>query len=157
MDVTPRTHLVVVWLTPLAILGACGAGVYGVVSSRPAPVTLPPPPLLAGAGGGFGNFSECSERVGGACPGVSPELERRLYQRFPAGSPEAALVTVLTEQGFEAPTAFPRNPSVHFASYSPPPSDSGPSPASVYATVYWKVDDQGGIVWMHGYVRWLSL
>lgn len=145
-----------VWLTPLAILGACGAGVY-TVGARFVPMTLQPPPLLAGASSGFGNFSDCSERVGGPCPGVSPELERRLYQRFPAGSPETALVAGLAEQGFEAPTAFPNNPSVHFASYAPPPSDSGPPPASVYATVYWKVDDQDGIVWMHGYVRWLSL
>jgi hypothetical protein len=25
------------------------------------------------------------------------------------------------------------------------------------SAAYWKVDDQGSIVWTHGYVRWQSL
>jgi hypothetical protein len=152
----PRMRRILLWVSPLVLLGACGAGVCAI-DARLVPPTLPPPPLLAGVSAGFGNFSECSERAGGLVRACRPELERRLYQRFPAGSPEAPLAAGLAEQGFGAPTAFPNNPSVHFASYAPPPRDSGPPPASVYATVYWKVDDQGSIVWMHGYVSWLSL
>jgi hypothetical protein len=150
----PRTRRILLWVSPLVLLGACGAGVCAV-GARLELHTLPPPPLLAGASGG--NLGDCSELVERPGPGVSPELEQRLSQRFPAGSPEAALVAALAEQGFGASMACPNNPSVRSAWYAPPQRDSGPWPAEVYAEVFWKVNDQGSIVWTHGYVRWMSL
>ena len=76
----------------------------------------------------------------------SPEVESRLADQFPPGTPEEDLKASLANQGFRPALACDNDPSIHRATFSQRGGGFyGPYPA--YAEVAWKVDADGKIVW----------
>jgi hypothetical protein len=150
----PGTRRLLRWLSSLAVLGACGAGGYAVCARLPLFDRPPLPPLLAGAGAGFGNWSGCAHG-----DGVSPDLEQRLRTQFPAGSPAAALVAALSAQDFSAPTLCGPYATTRFACYTGPTDSSTGKPTrpDVDACIYWDADDSGRLLWTRGYLHFISL
>jgi hypothetical protein len=150
----PQTRRLLLWLSPLVVVGACAAAVYGLYTRLPSFSPPPLPPLLVGARAGFGNWSGCE---GG--DGVSPDLEQRLREQFPPGSSDAPLVAALERQGFATPSFCGPYSTARYACYlGLKDSTTGkPIPNDVSACVYWKVDDANRIIWTHGYLHFLSL
>jgi hypothetical protein len=118
------------------------------------------PPLLrhVTAGGGWT----------GACPpegaseaqlraslplAISPELNQRLAQSFPPGTPEERLVKSLTEQGFKLLPSCRNNPSIRVAVFN----GYAGGIFNTWASVYWKVDGASAIVWTKGFVQFDGL
>jgi hypothetical protein len=125
------------------------------------PMFYPPaPPLLqhvTAAGGWSGgcpprNNQEAAMRakLGEA---LSPELNRKLAEQFPPGSPAAALARTLTEQRFEPGASCQNDLTIHSAVFS------GPTRGAIFnihAVVYWKTDNET-LVWTKGFVAFDGL
>jgi hypothetical protein len=81
----------------------------------------------------------------------SPEINSRLHERFPPGSPSAALRRLLVEEGFQLRGACPPDGRTQFASYA----QSGGSGLDqrIFATVYWKTDSHDKLVWSSGNIE----
>jgi hypothetical protein len=125
------------------------------------PMFYPPaPPLLehvTAAGGWFGgcpprNQSEAGMRatMGEA---LSPDLNRKLAQQFPQGSPADPLVQALAQQGFELGGSCPNDSTISSAVFH------GPTRGAIFemrAVVFWKTQDQS-LVWTKGFVSFDGL
>lgn len=119
-------------------LGGCAAAAVGL------------PPLLTGPTG-----AATLGRV--ICPdGVIPvrvefaeKLTRRLEQRFPPGSNEAALVAALTREKFALSTTCTDH-SVRTADYESRSGDRA-------ATIYWQADPAGRMLWIGAAVAYTPL
>lgn len=86
---------------------------------------------------------------------VSPELSDRLGRRFPPGSPASALKDELSTIGFEAPSACEADPTITAAAYFQ--KGSGLLAYDVNASVYWKADGEGRIIWTKGFIFYRGL
>ena len=140
----------------------CAVLVLGVIFvgwRQPKP---PVPPLLKDVTASGGQW--------GACPSVpgtedrlreertralSPELNQRLIQAFPAGSSEKHLVETLRQQGFELLPPCGTDASVHSAAFTQ--HGGGILSYPLTANVSWKVDNSGHVVWTQGFVRFMGL
>jgi hypothetical protein len=123
------------------------------------------PPLLRGVTTGHGgwasggcpptaNFEYNLERIGQEAS--SPELAKRLSDKFPAGTSSKALIAYLSSQGFASIAACQNDGSIFRMSFN----QSGGSPLGPFpmlAVVAWKEDGQGRIVWTKGQVSFTGL
>jgi len=147
---TRRLALIIAAI-PLVLVGAVLAlfVAFAIYVGEPKP---PLPPLLEGAtaGGGWG----------GTCPdpetdalwrnqplALSPELDQRLRDAFPAGSSERDLLQTLAAQGFELHPPCESDPTVRFATFR---QEGGLYPLG--ANVVWQVDSTQTLVWTRGFV-----
>lgn len=77
---------------------------------------------------------------------LSPELDSRLRQQFPAGSEARRLVQELRAQGFRATAPCENDASIHHAEFRQSGGGfAGPYP--IFASVAWKEDARGRIAW----------
>jgi hypothetical protein len=125
--------------------------------------TTPLPPLLQKATAGSGWSSACPSRnekeqkmieTTGQFA-VSPEVEQRLRDQFPPGSNESRLIAALTTQGFKQEAPCETDQTIQRASFFR--KGTGILPYDIGATVYWKIDEQGRIVWTKGFVAYGGL
>jgi hypothetical protein len=86
---------------------------------------------------------------------LSPELNQRLRQQFPAGSSGDRLAQTLTVQGFQGLAACEADPSIRRAQFRGRTGD--PIVPEVFSVVAWKEDAKGGIVWTKGLVAYTGL
>ena len=134
-------------LTCLLGLGGCDA-----------PLRPPTPEILQGIPIGREQFEMCP----GASPNLhwqialSPEFESRLDRLAPHGASEQALIHALAAQGFHSDRAPCSNdPSVRAAKFFQR-ERGGLSSYPVMADVYWRVDANNNIEWVHGTVSYLG-
>lgn len=120
------------------------------------------PALLAHATAGSGWASACPgrndnerEMMARSKLAVSPELSDRLSRQFPLGSPASALKEELSTDGFEAPSACEADPTIMGAAFFQ--KGSGLLPYDVNASVYWKADGDGKIIWTKGFIFYMGL
>jgi hypothetical protein len=120
------------------------------------------PPLLENVSANGGQWGACpSEAEGGArLPearplALSPELNLRLAQVFPAGSSEKHLVETLKQQGFELLPPCSSDTYIHAAAFTQHGGGLLSNPLT--ASVFWKVDESGNVVWTKGFVRYTGL
>jgi hypothetical protein len=146
-------------------LGLLGAGVVlafstifvGCQQSKPQL-----PPLLEHVSANGGQWGACpSESAGGArLPegrplALSPELNQRLAQVFPVGSSEERLVETLRQQGFKL--LPPCNTDTYIRAADFTQHGGGGLSYLLTASVFWKVDESGNLVWTKGFVRYTGL
>jgi hypothetical protein len=137
-------------------------GVFAVISGTwPGPKPSLPP-LLRDATAGGGWWGACPpetpeevQRQAGRPLALSPELDRRLAELFPAGSSEDKLVDTLRTQGFELMPSCKNEHSIRIAAFIQ--RGGGLLSYPITANVYWKVDETGNIVWTKGFVRYTGL
>ncbi len=86
---------------------------------------------------------------------VSPELSDRLSRQFPPGSPASALKDELSIDGFEPPSACEADPTIMGAAFFQ--KGGGLFAYDVNASVYWKVDGDGKIIWTTGVIFYTGL
>lgn len=141
-------------ISVVAVLVALSLG-----SRQPKP---PLPPLLKNASAKGGLWGACPSDAKGdagvpeARPlALSPELNQRLAQTFPVGSSEARLVEALRQQGFEMLPPCHSDPSVRAAAFTQ--HGGGVLSYPLTASVFWKVDNSGNVVWTKGFVRYTGL
>jgi hypothetical protein len=108
------------------------------------------PPLLQGAVASSGWAGGCppyaSELAFSSPEAHAVQVEARLARDFPAGTPEQALRTALTGQGFKPEASCDNDPTIHRARFFQSGGGLfGPYPA--LANVAWKVDADGRIIW----------
>jgi hypothetical protein len=87
-------------------------------------------------------------------PAGAAEFNARLLDRFPLGSEETELIGYLTSIGFQMIAPCDLDPTIHGAFFK----QKIPGPTFVFyqdAKVQWKVDPEGGIVWIRGFVTYL--
>jgi hypothetical protein len=134
----------------LGTLIVAGATAYRMSLAQP-----PLPPILrkATAGGGWW----------GACPPVSkpeetmmslrplalsPELNKRLAAQFPPGTEQNVIVIALAHEGFATDKVCPNDRSIHIAWFNS---------KAITASIFWKVDEVGTIVWTKGFIAYNGL
>ena len=134
----------------LVVLIVAGATAYRMSFSQP-----PLPPILrkATAGGGWWGacppVSKAEQTMMAHRPlAVSPELDRRLAVQFPPGSDQNGLVIALTQEGFATDKVCPNDRSIHIAWFNA---------KAVTASIFWKVDEVGTIVWTKGFIAYDGL
>jgi hypothetical protein len=120
------------------------------------------PALLAHATAGSGWATACPGRneneramVAGRKLAVSPELSDRLSRQFPPGSPASALKDELSTDGFEPPSACEADPTIMGAAFFQ--KGGGLFAYDVNASVYWKADGDGKIIWTKGVIFYTGL
>jgi hypothetical protein len=120
------------------------------------PMFYPPaPPLLqhvTAAGGWLGacparSEQEAAERAKSG-EALSPELNLRLAQQFPPGSPEATLVRSLAAQGFKPLEPCRNDATIRSAHFS---GLTRGALFAINAVVYWKTENDT-LVWTKGFV-----
>jgi hypothetical protein len=84
---------------------------------------------------------------------VSPQLTSRLRRRFPAGSDERQLIQFLIAVGFEQEGNCDTDKTIRYVSIN----RSTNFISEMNASVYWKVDSRQKIVWIKGFVSFISL
>ena len=117
----------------------------------------PLPPILQGASSASGWSDGCPQPAGDVkMPlALSPELDARLHERYPPGTPASKLVSDLHNWQFVDSKSCANDPTVQSAYYDEP---KGPLTFySMFANVYWKVDTGGRIVWTEGFVAFSGL
>jgi hypothetical protein len=119
--------------------------------------SLPLPPLLQNATVVGGWSSACPPRndnerrmIETLKLAVSPEVERRLQERFPPGSGDDRLIAELLKQGFVLDGPCETNHTINRAHFFQ--KGIGSLPYDTSATVYWKIDEQHHIVWTKGFL-----
>jgi hypothetical protein len=138
-----------------------GVGVFAAISGWPgSKPSLPPLLRNVTAGGGWWGACppetpEYSQERAGRPLAVSPELDLRLAEQFPAGSSERRLVDALRTQGFELMAPCKNEQSIRVAAFVQ--HGGGLLSYPITANVYWKVDQSGNIVWTKGFVRYTGL
>jgi len=146
------------------ILGAalCVTTVLGMGMFWPAllpryPLDPPTPPLLKGTTG-TGGWSTGGCPPDGSFPTAgqearSPELEARLKEQFPAGTPAIDLSRALLAQGFSPIENCPNDASISRVTFRQTGGGLfGPYPA--FSLVAWKSDASGKVVWTKGTVAY---
>ena len=135
---------------------AAAAAVTGCASTKELPT------LLAHATAGSGWASACPGRneneramMAARTLAVSPELADRLSRQFPPGSPASALKDELSTDGFEPPSACEADPTIMGAAFFQ--KGSGLFAYDVNASVYWKADGDGKIIWTKGVIFYTGL
>jgi hypothetical protein len=128
------------------------------VGSCDAPLRPATPEILQGVTIGRDQFEMCP----GADPNIhwqialSPEFEDRLGRIAPQGTSEQTLVDALVDQGFQPGDAPCSNdPSVRSATFFQS-EGGGLSTYPVLARVYWRVDANSAIEWVHGTVSYVG-
>ncbi|SEK13785.1 hypothetical protein [Paraburkholderia diazotrophica] len=97
----------------------------------------------------------------GACPptsgalAISPELDSRLKNNFPPGSDGQKLEGTLVKEGFHIDGVCNTDGSIHIAGFFR--KGVGLLRYDVSAQVYWKVDQEGRVVWTKGFVMYIGL
>jgi hypothetical protein len=102
----------------------------------------PPPPLLQNVRAAGGWWGACPPEGNEQKLALSPELNERLVQQFPAGTSQENLVRSLFAQGFQGIEHCRGDETIRFTTFSN---------GSMRAAVYWKVHE-GKIVWTKGFV-----
>jgi len=127
------------------------AAIAGSASARDLPA------LLANATAGSGWNSACPGRneheramISRSKLALSPDLSERLDRQFPIGSPESALKNELAADGFAAPESCEADPSIMRARFFQ--KGAGFLRYDVDASVYWKTDGNGKLVWTAGFI-----
>jgi hypothetical protein len=128
------------------------------LSGCEAPLQPPTPPILQGLTNGREQFEMCPR----ADPGrrwqiaLSPEFESRLQQLAPAGAPEESVLQALSSQGFHQDRGpCSDDPAVHAAAFFQR-EGGGLFAYPVLAKVYWRVNSNNRIEWIHGDVAYLG-
>jgi hypothetical protein len=129
--------------------------VAGATAFRMSLAQAPLPPILrkATAGGGWWGacppVSKAEETIMAHRPlALSPELDKRLAVQFPPGSEQNVLVIALAQEGFVIDRVCPNDRSIHIAWFNP---------KAVTASISWKIDEAGAIVWTKGFVAYDGL
>ena len=86
---------------------------------------------------------------------VSPDLSDRLNRQFPPGTPASALKAELSTDGFEPPSACEADPTIMGTAFFR--KGSGLFAYDVSASVYWKADADGKIIWTRGFIFYAGL
>jgi hypothetical protein len=87
---------------------------------------------------------------------ISPNVEKRLVQQFPAGTPEQELVLALQRQGFELIPPCDNDIQIHRAVFRQKGGGIlGPYP--MFANIAWKIDELGRVVWTKAFVAYTGL
>ncbi len=143
-------------LATLALLAVTGC-------NESADQAVPLPPLLnkATAGSGWGsacppgNETDRKKIEAAGKLAVSPEMEQRLKKEFPPGTHNDRLIAALTAQGFTIAAPCETDKTIQQASFFW--TESGFHVANVFATVYWKLDERGRVVWTKGFIFYSGL
>jgi hypothetical protein len=125
------------------------------------PMFYPPPPALlehvTAAGGWFGGCPPRNQQEAGmrakSGEALSPELNRKLAEQFPPGSPAEPLVQTLAKQGFTPGPSCENDSKIHSAAFH------GPTRGAIfdtYAVIYWKTENEA-LVWTKGFVAFDGL
>ena len=144
---------------PVLAIACIAIGALFAGCSRPTP---PLPPLLRNVSAGGGWWGSCPPETSNAevaykdrTLAISPELDQRLSVSFPPGSNEKALVAELESQGFKLLSHCRGDTSIHAAAFNQRGGSLFAYPLT--ANVFWKVDDDGHILWTRGFVRYNGL
>lgn len=111
------------------------------------------PPLLKGASSAGGWEGGCPRppEYADLPLALSPELNARLTNQFPKGSPETGLVAELRRNGFTMSAPCAEDSTIHKATFTEPQHWYGVFfPTS--ASVYWRIDPGKNLVWTMGFV-----
>ena len=143
--------------TVLAVL----VGVYDVFALNllsffvTTPLSPPTPTLLLNArstGGWWDGGCPAGETDQTLTEGRSPQIEDSLRREFPPGSSQQALTRSLVTEGFKLDRPCDSDPSVLRATFQQSGGGlRGPYPA--YATVAWKADRAGRLIWTKGNIE----
>ncbi len=125
-----------------------GAWVFLAFFAEPKP---PAPALLRGVGAGGGWASACPPLRPDAELALSPQFNVRLMREFPPGTAEAYLVEELVKIGFSRP----QNCKGDLATRSAFFRQHGGSLRhfAMGASVFWRIDDSGNLIWTKGFVE----
>jgi hypothetical protein len=150
------------WIALVIIAGLSVIGAFIALLTPWAHPDPPTPPLLervTAAGGYWGacpaRNTEQAQIIRSSPLALSPELDQRLGDKFPAGTGETKITDTLREQGFTLPMPCPGDPSIRSAAFTQHGGGILFYPLS--AEVFWKVDRVGNIVWTKGFVRYVGL
>ncbi|MNI65329.1 hypothetical protein D3C73_1208300 [compost metagenome] len=120
----------------------------------------PTPPLLKAATSTGGAIFSCEDfqmfRVTPESASHSPEIDQRLRQSFPAGTPALDLRRSLVRQGFALQGACVADRSIQWAKFRQQ-GGNGITVFPAFSTVYWKEDDAGNIEWATGDIHFTGL
>ena len=155
MRITQRWPLLGGIIAINLLAGGCGTG-----ESEANP---PIPSLLQGvtAGGGWGSAcpprDEQERKMIEVSRGLalSPELDKRLKERFPPGTQAGSLEKELSNEGFRTAGVCETDRTISRATFFR--NGRGLLPYSTSATVYWKVDEKNSILWTAGMVTYSGL
>jgi hypothetical protein len=135
--------------------------VVGLLAAGCSPSPQLPPLLQDASTTGGSNFlcHPADTRGGqGTTPGTvshSPQIVARLHRDFPVGSPSDKLVSTLRQQGFTLHRCEVDN-AIGYALFSQKEGFAIMSyPAS--ASIYWKADTQGRLIWTTGDIGYRGL
>lgn len=133
----------------LAVLAVAGVAFLVWPNNRPLP------PLIVGAHSGGGQ-SACPFADGHppSVGDVSPQLQVRLQEQFPSGTPVERLIKELKNQGFGDVLKCEHDPTIQWVGFY---KAAGFSLHATTAFVYWKADASGSLVWTKGYVFFVGL
>jgi hypothetical protein len=82
----------------------------------------------------------------------SPELDRRLNVEFPTGTPESKLVLKLHNIGFRTLGHCKGDQTISIVRYDQAAQPNVFLFFPMTATIFWKVDKNGNIIWSKGFV-----
>lgn len=138
-------------LTYMMCFGAAACG---------APLSPPTPPLLNDATSTGGTSFSCEPGHGaGSTPETashSPEINERLKQSFPSGTPALDLRRSLVLQGFELQGSCSPDRSIQWAIFKQR-GGNGITAFPAFATIYWKENRAGKIDWAMGDIQFTGL
>ncbi len=143
------------WEVNLLVVAKCVIAVVLTLTVASCDSTLPP--ILRGASAGGGWASDCPQPANWpkSPEALSPELDARLREQFPPGTPADTLVTNLKGWHFEIAESCSEDPSIKRAHYQEPEGWIVFMPMT--ANIYWKVGQDGSIVWTKGFVAFAGL
>ena len=130
----------------------CLIGCVTITSCKP-----PLPPLLEGASTSGGLYGGCPRAVlvDRKELALSPELDERLRQQFPPGTPARKLSEALVSQGFVLGRPCKEDNSIREANFT----KKGDGFYYLFRTdssVFWKTDERGNIVWTEGFLMFIG-
>jgi len=138
------------------IVASIAALVIGLLAVWPG--DPPTPPLLRGvtaAGGWLGGCPAESEWGANGPLALSPELNKRLADEFPAGQSEELLTQALMSQRFELQPDCVKDRSIRSAEFIQRSGSLFHWP--VHAWVFWRIDEARKLVWTKGFVTFDAL
>ena len=74
-------------------------------------------------------------------------MEQRLDREFPPGTAEEKLLTSLREQGFQVMAPCDGDTTIYCAVFAQKGGGGLWGPYPIFATIAWKIDSLGRIVW----------
>lgn len=141
-----------IWIVPALVVFACVISLLGL--ARPHPYPDVPAFFQHTQGAGGWSSDGCPLPPDQKTDALSPDLTPRLNAAFPEGSDPNALRDFVVNQGFQMRPPCEGDPAIQRASFSQLGGSFGHP--TFHATVAWKADSDGRLMWTKGYVFYSS-